>query len=273
MLEESSLYDCEYKRYTTRLRSDGEVGTSGRKELSVGVGGTALAVANGEVNLVNTGLEELVLSGLGAEGELGRVLVGGHAGVQDGITEGHALGGDNAEGKLASGGLVEDGVEDVNLEVSALGTSGGGDGDLVNLDSAAIVDGAGVEDLAEIDGVDVLAVLLEHLDESVDANTVAKEVADTLLSLLAGEGLAAELVAATEDAGVEDDVQELVDALAHEVVLSSSDNSSTKAYAETTEGETEGRLRLKLGNVVVVEESLRRGGEESNEKNGSDSTH
>ncbi len=107
----------------------------------------ALAVAHGELNLVQTGLERLVLRGVGLKVELDSVLARGEAGVDLTVTEGLRLGGDNGNLELASSGLVEDSEENVDLEGGSLGAGRRGGADLVELGLAAVVDGACVENL------------------------------------------------------------------------------------------------------------------------------
>jgi hypothetical protein len=93
--------------------------------------------------------------------------------------------------------------------------------------------------LAEVDAVEVLAVLLDEVDEGVPshklerargrwnenagdihADGVAKQVADASEGLLGGvgEGLGAKVGAAAEDSTLKDDIEELVDALVDEAV-------------------------------------------------------
>ena len=116
----------------------------------MGQGGAALAVAHGELNLVQTRLEGLILRGLSLKVELDSVLAGGKAGVDLTVAEGLRLGGDDADLELAGAGLVEHGEENIDLEGGALGSRGGGDGHLVELSLAAIVDGASVENLRRL---------------------------------------------------------------------------------------------------------------------------
>ena len=116
----------------------------------MGQGGAALAVAHGELNLVQTRLEGLILRGLSLKVELDSVLAGGKAGVDLAVAERLRLGGDDADLELAGAGLVEHGEENIDLEGGALGSRGGGDGHLVELSLAAIVDGASVENLRRL---------------------------------------------------------------------------------------------------------------------------
>ncbi len=130
----------------------------------MGQGGAALAVAHSKLNLVQTRLECLILRGVGLKVELdavpGRivtivlckmvkkhVLAGGKASVNRAVTEGLGLGGDDADLELASSGLVEDSEEDIDLKGGSLGSRGGSGAHFVELGLAAIVDGAGVENL------------------------------------------------------------------------------------------------------------------------------
>ncbi len=116
----------------------------------MGQGGAALAVAHGELNLVKTRLEGFILRRLGLKVELDAVLAGGKASVDLTVTEGLRLGGDDADLELASAGLVKHGEENIDLEGGALGSGGGGDGHLVELSLAAIVDRASVENLQDV---------------------------------------------------------------------------------------------------------------------------
>merc|ERR1712188_175002 len=239
------------------LASDGEVGGGAAKEGGVGVGGPALTVAQNKLGVVHTSLERLRLAGLGLEGELGLVLTGGKALIELAITERLVSGRLDVEHHLASGGLVVHGEGNVHLEGGANGAALGGHGERVDLELATIVHGAGLELLAEEDGVDVLAEALDHVDESVDTDTVAQEVADLLLAGLVGESGLAKLAASTNHTDVEDSIQELVDSLAHEPV------------AETAEGELEALgVPVDLGHTIAGDLGVGNG-QYGNEEEGS----
>jgi len=199
------------------LGSDGEVGHSGGEEGGVGVGSTALSLAESELNLVDSGSEGLRLRSLSLEVELDSVLSSLHAGVELASAEGHVFRGDDVEDDLSSAGSVNDGESSGDLEGGSLRAGGGVDDEGIELGNTAVLDGAGVEQLAEVDGVDVLAELVEELDEGVDANSVAEKSADLLLGVLVGESNSAELTATSDDSNVKNGVQELVDTLAHEL--------------------------------------------------------
>jgi len=202
--------------------SDSEVGGALKEEGSVGVGSTALAITSSELNAVVARLEGLLLRGLSLKGELDSVLAGGKAGVKLTITEGGGLRGDDGDLELTSGSLVEDSEEDIDFEGGSLRAGGRGNGDLVKASLATIVNGASVKELAEVDGVEVLRELLNEVDKGVDTGGIAKKVADSSLGLLGrvGEGLGAELTASADDAGLKDDVQQLVDTVADEASAS-----------------------------------------------------
>lgn len=176
--------------------------------------GAALALADGEVERVDT-REELDggvgrLLGGGVERDGGAVRAGGEAGVGEALADVNGARALDAEADLADAGLVDDLEVEVELEHGAgRARRGGGD----NVDDVArgviLALGAEGELLAEVERVEV--AVLENFDELLDADEVARDVADGdgALSL---EG-AADLGAASDDAHVEDVVEEDVETL------------------------------------------------------------
>jgi hypothetical protein len=136
-----------YYYQARNLVGDGEVGGASEEGGSVGQRSAAFTVAHGELNLVQTRLESLVLRGVGLKVELDAILAGGEAGVDLTIAEGLGLRGDDGDLELAGSSLVEDGKEDVDLEGGSLGAGRRGGGHLVELGLATIVNGACVEKL------------------------------------------------------------------------------------------------------------------------------
>merc|ERR1711916_43266 len=172
---------------------------------------TAGALAHGGNNLVLAGVERLLLRELGLKGEVAAVAAGGLG--EDGlaVAKGRGIRGHNHHDELASGNLVGHSVGQGDGELGSLGAAGGRDGQVGNVGGGRGAVGARVDLLADVDRIGVS--LLEQLGELLNAGDLADNVAD------GGERAAvqqtADLGAAAADADVGNDLDKLLERLAH----------------------------------------------------------
>merc|ERR1711916_347305 len=153
---------------------------------------TAGALAHGGNNLVLAGVERLLLRGLGLKGEVAAVAAGGLG--EDGlaVAKGRGIRGHNHHDELASGNLVGNSVGQGDGELGSLGAAGGRDGQVGNVGGGRGAVGARVDLLADVDRIGVS--LLEQLGELLNAG---------------------DLGAAAADADVGNDLDKLLERLAH----------------------------------------------------------
>lgn len=190
---------------------------------SVSVVGTAQTFAQINNDLVHTGFKDHwgILRGIVLNFALGldRVLARSKTlGNQFTKAHGHGANRDNSEGDFTSTGLVENGEEGSNVEGGALGTSLGLDDSSVKLSasgSSAVIDGAELDFLAQPDGVQIS--LLDQFDKGLDTNAVTNQIASQNSQLAKVGNVVAQCRAGTNDANVQDDIQQLVNGLVHNV--------------------------------------------------------
>jgi len=164
---------------------DGEVGSHGVVDLAVGAGGSALTLAEEDLERVVSGNEVwcVVVAGLlagGVDGDGQLVVSWGVSDVDVTVLDLVASGvGQEVDGLAGSSG-VGDGEEGGGVEGRSQDGLLGGDG--VRGDSQAVAwavdDWAELDKLAPVDDVELGVV--QDLDELVDSNNVASEIAEVL---------------------------------------------------------------------------------------------
>jgi len=192
---------------------------------AVGVLAATLTIANSDVNNVGAGQPHLAGAlggiaawvGLSLDGPSRTILAGLGGRVVFRVTKRNAINGLNANGNFARASAVVRHIGQLEIEDGALSAVGGGSSERNNLGIAVVVHRADGDQLAEVEGIQIS--LFNDLDKLLNASNVAEDVAQVAKSgvvSLVRQGTA-QLAASTNDALVQNDVQENVEGLIHKV--------------------------------------------------------
>jgi len=193
----------------TLVSGDGEVGGDGGIHSGEGVLVEAVTLTQSEDNFV--GSSSVVGVGLYLEGQL--ILADGDSVGELLSALGLSVGGNEVNNDETRASGVGDLVLGSDGEGGSNGSRLGGRGDTSERSSSASNLGAGVELLAVPDGIGVSMV--DDLDELLNSNIVADKVASNIKNL-AGEEVA-ELSTSTHNSTVQELIEQVVEALIHEV--------------------------------------------------------
>lgn len=172
----------------------------------MGLGGAALAVAEGNLDRVGSGGERLLLRGLGLEVEGDVVGPDRLAVVDDTVSEGLTVGGGDAEGNLTGTGGRGHVVRQSKHKGGPLGARLGRNLELLDVGSSVVVDRALLEELARVDWV--RRVLLDDLDKLGNTDVVTHKVANSTLKARREEP--AQVAARVDNTELDDSLDKLV---------------------------------------------------------------
>jgi len=179
----------------------------------VGVVTSAIALADGHLDLIGASGPRLLLGWLGVEFPRDGVRADVLALVELAVAHWHVLWWLNIDAQEAWTDGLDDLVDDSEGEFGSLWSLWWRDDRAGDVDDTASDDWAHVELLADENGVWVLVV--DEVEERLNADIIANEVATDLLDLV--WQLTAESAARADDSTVQNDLQQLVDGVVHEL--------------------------------------------------------
>lgn len=202
--------------------------------------------------------------------------------IQHTKTHGEGANRDNSERNFTSTSLVKDSEEGSNVEGGTLGTSLGLDDGSVKLSASGggtVIDGAEFDFLAQPDGVQIS--LLDQFNKGLDTNSITNQIASQNSQLAKVGDIVAQSRAGTNNANIQDDIQQLVNSLVHNVDASRAQVNTGLGLFSVKSGGSNGDRDLlaskgSKGNNSMDDKKkkncdIRLGAEKSEKYNGKDS--